>query len=185
MRGAQIGVSLSLRGSKLRNPYGRRAFNAPQLSVERTLYLTPAGVTGSPFSTGTTPPYSTTLPPAGGPRTQRFECEGGVRLDDGRFGDAVDLDQARFTMASDQELSMRGGQTPELRFLCERQQSGRVVLSGAKVVNLVDKSTSWPGPGGLAMAGFSYESLIPRGHFPLPRRLEWVATATPEYAPEP
>ncbi|WEV28339.1 oxidoreductase [Streptomyces sp. 71268] len=185
MRGAQIGVSLSLRGSKLRNPYGRRALNAPQLSVERTLYLTPAGVTGSPFSTGTTPPYGTTLPPAGGPRTQRFECEGGVRLDDGRFGDAVDLDQARFTMASNQELSMRRVQTPELRFLCERQQSGRVVLSGAKVVNLVDKSTSWPGPGGLAMAGFGYESLIPRGHFPLPRRLEWVAAATPEYAPEP
>ncbi|MFI2028526.1 oxidoreductase [Streptomyces buecherae] len=185
MRGAHIGVSLSLRGSKLRNPYGRRALNAPQLSVERTLYLTPAGVTGSPFSTGTTPPYGTTLPPAGGPRTQRFECEGGVRLDDGRFGDAVDFDQARFTMASDQELSMRRVQTPELRFLCERQQSGRVVLSGAKVVNLVDKSTSWPGPGGLAMAGFGYESLIPRGHFPLTRRLEWVAAATPEYAPEP
>lgn len=35
------------------------------------------------------------------------------------------------------------------------------------------------------MAGFSYETLIPRGHFPLALRLQWVAAATPEYAPEP
>jgi hypothetical protein len=35
------------------------------------------------------------------------------------------------------------------------------------------------------MAGFSYETLIPHGHFPLARRLDWVAAATPEYAPEP
>lgn len=185
LRGAQIGVSLSLRGSQLRNPHGRRALNAPQLTVERTLYLTAAGVGNSPFASGATPPYGTTYTPTRGVRLQRFECEGGVRLDDGRFGDAVDFDQARFTMRPEQELSLRRIQTPELRFLCERQERGRIVLSGAKVVNLVDKSTSWPGPGGLVMAGFGYECLIPRGHFPLSRRLEWLAAATPEYAPEP
>ncbi|MCC3773193.1 oxidoreductase, partial [Streptomyces sp. UNOC14_S4] len=51
--------------------------------------------------------------------------------------------------------------------------------------NLVDRVESWPGPGGLVMPGFSYENLIPMGRFPLERRLEWVAAATPEYAPEP
>ncbi|MBH5334369.1 oxidoreductase [Streptomyces pactum] len=184
LRAAKVGVSLSLRGSQLRNPYGRRALNAPQLTVERSLYLTSAGVSNSPFSSGATPPYGTTTP-GRGTRIQRFECEGGVRLDDGRFGDAVDFDQARFVMENDQELSMRRVQTPELRFLGERPQRGRVILSGARVVNLVDKSVSWPGPGQLAMAGFFYEHLIPRGHFPLARRLEWVAAATPEYSPDP
>ncbi|MGP3921681.1 oxidoreductase [Streptomyces sp. 8N616] len=185
LRGAQIGVSLSLRGSRLSNPYGRRALNAPQLTVERSLYMTAAGLSTSPLagSTGTTPPYGIT--PTRGTRIQHFECEGGVRLDDGRFGDAVDFYQARFVMEAGQEVSLRRIQTPELRFLGERPQRGRVVLSGAKVVNLVDRSTSWPGPGGLAMAGFAYETLIPRGPFPLTRRLEWVAAATPEYAPEP
>ncbi|KAF4406111.1 oxidoreductase [Streptomyces lycii] len=185
LRGAQVGVSLSLRGSRLRNPHGRRALNAPQLTVERTLYLTAAGLSSSPFASGTTPPYGVTTTPMRGTRMQRFECEGGVRLDDGRFGDAVDFEQARFVMESDQELSLRRIQTPEMRFLCERPQRGRVVLSGAKVVNLVDRATSWPGPGGLAMAGFSYECLIPRGSFSMARRLEWIAAATPEYAPEP
>ncbi|MFD7506912.1 oxidoreductase [Streptomyces sp. NPDC001700] len=183
LRGAQIGVSLSLRGSRLRNPYGRRALNAPQLTVERSLYLTAGGL--STYSSGGTPPYGTTSTPSRGTRIQRFECEGGIRLDDGRIGDAIDFDQARFVMENDQELSLRRVQTPELRFLGERPQRGRVILSGARVVNLVDKSVSWPGPGGLTMAGFSYENLIPRGHFPLSRRLEWVAAATPEYAPEP
>ncbi|UNO42611.1 oxidoreductase [Streptomyces sp. MST-110588] len=187
LRGATVGVSLSLRGSRLSNPYGRRALNAPQLTVERTLYLTAAGLASSPFSTvgAGTPPYGIGHTPTRGTRMQRFECEGGMRLDDGRFGDAVDLEQARFLMEGDQELSLRRIQTPELRFLCERPQQGRVILSGARVVNLVDKAASWPGLGGLWMAGFSYETLIPRGHFPLARRLEWVAAATPEYAPEP
>ncbi|MFC5723114.1 oxidoreductase [Streptomyces gamaensis] len=185
LRGATIGVSLSLRGSTLSNPFGRRALNAPQLTVERTLYLTATGVGGSPFAGGATPPYGTPTTPARGTRVQPFECQGGVRLDDGRFGDAVDLTQARFVMEEGQELSLRRIHTPELRFLGEAPQRGRVVLSGARVVNLVDRETSWPGPGGLAMAGFSYEHLIPVGHFPLSGRLAWVAAATPEYAPEP
>jgi hypothetical protein len=44
LRGAQVGGSLSLRGARLANPSARFALNAPQLTVERTLYLTPAGV---------------------------------------------------------------------------------------------------------------------------------------------
>nr|WP_202437800.1 oxidoreductase [Streptomyces sp. SID5910] len=176
LRSAQVGVSLSLRGARLLNPYTRHALNAPRLAVERTLYLTPAGL-GSPMVPGTTP--------AQGTRIQRFECEGGVRLDDGRFGDAVDFEHARFTFTDDQELSLRRVQTPELRFLGERPARGRVVLSGARVVNLMDRAASWPGPGRLQMGGFSYENLVPRGPFPLEKRLRWVGAATAEYHPEP
>ncbi|MFF4013646.1 oxidoreductase [Streptomyces sp. NPDC001843] len=176
LRSAKVGVSLSLRGAKLTNPYARLALNAPQLTVERTLYLTPAGV-GSPLLSGTTPAHGT--------RIQRFECQGGVRFDDGRFGDAVDLERARFVFTDEQELSLRRVQTPELRFLGERPQRGKVVLSGARVVNLVDRAASWPGPGSLHMGGFTYESLVPQGPFPLTERLEWVAAATAEYNPEP
>ncbi|MFD7706278.1 oxidoreductase [Streptomyces sp. NPDC059785] len=176
LRSAKVGVSLSLRGSRLANPYGRLALNAPQLTVERTLYLTPAGV-GNPLIIGTTPAHGT--------RLQRFVCQGGVRLDDGRFGDAVDLDQARFVFEDDQELSLRRVQTPELRFLGEQPERGKVVLSGARIVNLVDKAAAWPGPGALHMGGFTYEALVPRGAFPLARRLQWVAAATAEYNPEP
>jgi hypothetical protein len=176
LRSAQIGVSLSLRGARLVNPYARFALNAPQLTVERSLYLTPAGV-GNILLSGTTP--------ARGTRIQRFECQGGVRLDDGRFGDAVDLERARFVLTDEQELSLRRVQTPELRFLGERPARGTVVLSGARVVNLMDRADAWPGPGRLHMGGFSYENLVPRGPFPLGERLEWVAAATAEYNPEP
>ncbi|MFG2608207.1 oxidoreductase [Streptomyces sp. NPDC048514] len=176
LRGAKIGVSLSLRGARLANPYSRLALNAPQLTVERTLYLTPAGV-GSPLLSGTTP--------ARGTRIQSFECRGGVRLDDGRFGDAVDLERARFTLTEDQELSLRRVQTPELRFLGDKPQHGKVALSGARIVNLVDRAGSWPEAGNLHMAGFAYENLVPQGPFPLTRRLDWVSAATAEYAPEP
>ncbi|MER6331585.1 oxidoreductase [Streptomyces sp. NPDC001034] len=176
LRGAQIGVSLSLRGARLSNPYSRLALNAPQLSVERTLYLTPAGV-GNPLLSGTTP--------ARGTRIQRFECQGGLRLDDGRFGDAVDLERARFTLTDDQELSLRRVHAPELRFLGDGPQRGKVVLSGARIVNLVDRAGAWPGAGRLHMGGFTYENLVPQGPFPLMRRLDWIAAATAEYAPEP
>ncbi|MFJ2258368.1 oxidoreductase [Streptomyces sp. NPDC087844] len=177
LRGAKVGVSLSLRGSRLSNPYGRRALNTPQLTVERTMYLTPAGIGDPVLTSGRTP--------ARGTRVQRFECEGGIRLDDGRFGDAVDFEQARLTLRDDQEISMRRVQVPELRFLGRRPQRGRVVLNGARVVTLIDQATSWPGAGQLQMAGFQYEYLVPRGPFPLARRLQWVAAATPEYNPEP
>ncbi|WP_328556053.1 oxidoreductase [Streptomyces sp. NBC_00358] len=177
LRGATVGVSLSLRGSRLNNPYTRLALNAPQLTVNRTLYMTPAGLGNPLMTSGTTP--------ARGTLVQRFECQGGIRLDDGRFGDAVDFDRARFAFDDDQELSLLRVQTPELRFLGERPERGKVVLSGARVVNLVDRASSWPGPGRLHMGGFSYENLVPQGAFPLTRRLEWVAAATAEYGPEP
>ncbi|ARP69763.1 oxidoreductase [Streptomyces pluripotens] len=176
LRGAHVGASLSLRGARLVNPYSRLALNAPQLTVERTLYLTPAGV-GSTLLRGATP--------ARGTRIQHFECRGGVRLDDGRFGDAVDLERAGFVFTEDQELSLRRVQTPELRFLGDKPQHGKVVLSGARIVTLVDRAGSWPDSGNLHMGGFTYENLVPQGPFPLTRRLDWVAAATAEYAPEP
>ncbi|MFI1720114.1 oxidoreductase [Streptomyces sp. NPDC020489] len=176
LRSAKVGVSLSLRGARLVNPSTRLALNAPQLTVERSMYLTPAGI-GSPLLSGATPAHGT--------RIQRFSCEGGLRLDDGRFGDALDFERARFALADDQEVSLRRIQTPELRFLGERPARGRVVLSGARVVNLMDRTDSWPGPGRLHMGGFSYENLVPRGPFPLDERLAWVTAATAEYNPEP
>ncbi|GAA3370290.1 hypothetical protein GCM10020367_16340 [Streptomyces sannanensis] len=187
MRGAKVGGSMSLRGSRLRATGGRRAFNAPQLTVERTLYMTGGWTTASSGSATNTPPYGTdtSATPSVGTRIRPFECHGGARLDDGRFGDAVDLHRSRFVMAEGEELSLRRIVTPELRFVGERPDEGRVVLNGARIVTLVDMSTSWPGPGGLAMGGFVYENLVPYGHFPLARRLEWLAAATPEYAPEP
>ncbi|OIJ69124.1 oxidoreductase [Streptomyces mangrovisoli] len=176
LRSAKVGVSLSLRGARLVNPAGRLALNAPQLTVERTLYLTPAGV-GGPWLSGTTP--------ARGTRVQRFEAQGGVRLDDGRFGDAVDLERARFVLTDEQELSLRRVQAPELRFLGDRPLRGKVVLSGARIANLVDRASAWPAPGNLHMGGFVYENLVPQGPFPLTERLGWVTAATAEYNPEP
>ncbi|MFR9795591.1 oxidoreductase [Streptomyces sp. MS06] len=176
LRSATVGVSLSLRGARLANPGARHALNAPQLTVERTLYLTPAGLGAQALSGAT---------PARGTRIQRFECQGGVRLDDGRFGDAVDLTRARFSLTDGQELSLRRLQTPELRFLGERPRRGTVVLSGARIVTLVDRADAWPDPGRLHMPGFAYENLVPQGPFPLSRRLGWVAAATAEYNPEP
>ncbi|MFF4184120.1 oxidoreductase [Streptomyces sp. NPDC001691] len=187
LRAAKVGVTLSLRGSRLINPDGQRALNAPQLIVERTLYLTSAAVYPSGVQSGTTPPYGTnyTNTPVRGTLIQPFECRGGLRLDDGRFGDAVDLAQSRIAMNDSQELSLRRIQTPELRFTGQRSERGKVVLSGARVGNLVDMADSWPGPGHLTMNGFAYETLIPIGTFTLAERLDWVTAATPEYAPEP
>ncbi|MGW0117402.1 oxidoreductase [Streptomyces sp. NPDC003327] len=185
LRGAKVGVSLSLRGSVLRGAQQRRALNAPQLTVERSLYLNAAWVYDGSGHATATPPYGTA--PFRDARRKPVEFHGGVRLDDGRFGDAVDLHHARFLLdgARREEVSLRRIATPELRFNGERPDEGRVVLNGAKVVTLIDLPASWPGPGGLAMGGFVYENLVPYERFPLARRLEWVAAATPEYAPEP
>ncbi|WP_328401737.1 oxidoreductase [Streptomyces sp. NBC_00390] len=187
LRGAKVGVSMSLRGSRLRAAAERRALNAPQLSVERTLYMTGAWVSEVTGNQGATPPFGVASlgSPSRGTRLRPFECHGGVRLDDGRFGDAIDLARARFRLSPLEELSLRRIATPELRFNAERPEEGRVVLNGAKVVTLIDRASSWPGPGGLAMGGFVYENLVPYEEFPLARRLEWVASATPEYSPEP
>ncbi len=175
LRSARIGGRLSLRGSILRNPYGRYALNAARVTVEHTLYLSSGWLSGY-FGGGT--------PPAG-VRTRRFFCEGGIRLDEGRFGNAVIADKARFRLVGTQQLSLRRIQTPELRLTLDEPPTGRVSLAGARVGNMTDARSSWPGAGGIDLAGFSYESLGSQGSFPLPARIAWLADATPEYNPDP
>ncbi|WP_461009864.1 oxidoreductase [Streptomyces capparidis] len=176
LRSARIGGRLSLRGSALRNPTGRQALNAARITIEHTLYLSSGWVSGTLTGTGT---------PPGGVRTRHFSCDGGVRLDDGRFGNAIVIDRATFLLTASQELSLRRVQTPELRFTPEAPPSGRIVLSSAKVGNLVTEAACWPGAGLIDVSGFTYESLRPTGPFSLKARLEWLANATPEYSPEP
>lgn len=191
LRGAQIGGSLYMYGSLLRNHHGRLALNAPQLTVGRAAHFSATGPLSSLLVHGTTPATGTRYPstrgtaPDSDSSTRRFECTGGMKLDDGRFGDSLSIDDSRIILERDQELSLRRVHTPELCFTPERLRSGRIVLSGATVENLVDRVSSWPVEEGLWMAGFTYQHLIPRDHFPIARRLQWVATATPEYAPEP
>ncbi|PLW66237.1 oxidoreductase [Streptomyces sp. SCUT-3] len=176
LRSAQIGGRLSLRGSRLRNPRGRYALNAARVTVEHTLYLSAGWMTGGPAGGGT--------PPAGA-RTRNLSVDSGVRLDDGRFGNAVVIDRARFRLGAGTELSLRRIQTPDLRFTVDTPPTGRVNLNSAKVGNLTDSMSSWPGPGGIDLAGFTYERLSPLGPFPLRERLQWLASATPEFHPEP
>ncbi|MDX6761763.1 oxidoreductase, partial [Streptomyces sp. F8] len=127
LRGAKVGVSMNLRGARLRNPAGRYALNAPQLTVERTLYLTSIAMDyGRGGSGSSTPPYGLGRTPTRGQRAQPFECRGGLRLDDGRFGDAIDFYGARFELTDEQEISLRRIQTPEFRFVGEGPERGRV-----------------------------------------------------------
>ncbi|HEX5569098.1 MAG TPA: oxidoreductase [Streptomyces sp.] len=190
LRGAEIGGSLFMYGSVLHGRRGQYALYAPQMTVEHFAHFASSGPRELPVVHGSTPPTGTSWPPSedGGPpvrRSRPFECTGGMKLDDGRFGDSLVLDGARFELERDQELSLRRIQTPELCFTPERPRGGRVVLAGAAVDNLVDEVDSWPVDEGLWMAGFTYQNLIPRGRFTLAQRLRWLATATPEYAPEP
>jgi hypothetical protein len=176
LRSARIGGRLSLRGSTLRNGSSLYALNAARITIEHTLYLSSGWLSSTPVSTGT---------PPGGVRTRHFTCEGGVRLDDGRFGNAIVIDRGRFTLAPSQQLSLRRVQTPELRFTPESPPTGRIVLASARVNNLVTEASCWPGVGLIDLSGFTYESLRPSGPFPLDARLKWLADATPEYNPEP
>jgi hypothetical protein len=177
LRSARIGGRLSLRGSTLRNPYGRYALNAARVQVEHTLYLT-AGWNSRDGSAGDT------RPPAG-VRGQDFVCEGGLRLDDGRFGNAVIVSRADFRLADDQQVSLRRIQTPELRFIPGTPPDGAVSLAGARVGKLVDAPDSWPEPGRLSLRDFAYEGLTPLDDFPLRERIAWLHAATPEFRPEP
>lgn len=178
LRSARIGGRLSLRGSTLRNPYGRYALNAPRVTVEHTLYLS-AGWNPYGGSSGDTSP-----PP--GVATRDFVCEGGLRLDDGRFGNAVIISRARFRLGEEQQLSLRRIQTPELRYTPGRPPTGVVSLSGARVGKLVDSPSGWPtAPGRLSLRGFVYDGLAPAEEFPLRARIAWLRAATPEYSPEP
>lgn len=189
LRSARIGGRLNLRGAALRNPGGAYALNAARISVEHTLYLT----SGFPRMPGG-PPAPDPGEAADGqlPRESRdFTCDGGVRLDDGRFGNAVVINRARFTLHGRQQVSLRRVQTPDLRFTPRRppavldgEDGGvSVSLSGARVGALTDRPTSWPA-GGTDLRGFSYDTISSRTAFPLARRIAWLHGATPEYRPE-
>lgn len=177
LRSARIGGRLSLRGGILRNPYGRYALNAARVTVEHTLYLS-AGWNAMDGAPGDT------RPPAG-VQTRDFVCEGGLRLDDGRFGNAVIINRARFRLEDDQQVSLRRVQTPELRFSPGTPPNGPVTLAGARVGKLVDTPGGWPEAGLLNLTGFTYDALTPRDDFPLRARIEWLHAATPEFSPEP
>ncbi|MEV6009284.1 oxidoreductase [Streptomyces sp. NPDC051976] len=170
LRSARIGGRLSLRGATLRNPDGAIALNAARITVEHTLYLSSGWNTASPEGTR---------------QSRDFVCEGGVRLDDGRFGNAAVITRAQFRLGDEQQLSLRRIQTPELRFALRRPPEGLVTLAGAKVGNLTDSPSSWPAAGRLNLTGFSYEALTPRDPFPLRDRIAWLHDATPEYSPGP
>jgi len=167
-------VSLSLRGSRLTNPYTRLALNAPQLTVNRTLYMTrrPSAI-----------PSDRADHPGARHGVQRFECQGGIRLDDGRFG-------TRSTWNGPLHLRRRAGAVtapgPDARAAFPRGEAG------ARQGGAVGREGGQPGrqggelagPGGLHMGGFGYENLVPQGAFPLARRWSGAA-ATAEYNPEP
>lgn len=189
LRGATIGSSLSMFGTVLRNRRGHFALRAPQMTVEHVASFGDATRDRSPQIQGTTPPTGTRFfRSEGGNRwsTKHFECTGGLMLDDGRFGSSLVIENARFKLQMLQEISLRRITTPELKFTPQAPARGLVVLSGATVEKLVDQVGSWPKDQRLWMAGFTYQQAIPRtGHFNVQERLRWVATATPEYSPEP
>jgi hypothetical protein len=188
LRSARIGGRLSLRGATLRNPGGAYALNAARLEVGHTLYLS-AGHTEPDTARGPAGPDAAPSPAA--PETspsRRFHCEGGVRLDDGRFGNAVIINNADFVLTGDQQLSLRRARTHELRLTLDAAPRGRISLAGTTVDNLVDARTSWPGaagPGSVDLEGFGYGSVTGRGPFTLRDRIAWLAAATPEYSPGP
>jgi hypothetical protein len=210
LRSARIGGRLSLRGAHLNNPYGRYALNAARLTVEHTLYLSSGWNVRD--AAGLADPGDT-QPPAGVP-VRHFYCEGGLRLDDSRIGNAIVIHRARFRLTglgsdggggsdpgsgpelspdtSDVDLdrpgrqvSLRRAQTPELLFLPSRAPDGPVSLAGARVVKLIDRRESWPTPGRLDLTGFVYEELASSDDFPLRARIDWLHAATPEYSPGP
>ncbi|MGH3326036.1 MAG: oxidoreductase, partial [Streptomyces sp.] len=193
LRGATIGSSLHMFGATLRNTNGRHALYAPQMTVEHVASFADANRSDrfrAPQIQGATPPAGTRVsftPDSGSRwRTRHFECTGGMVLDDGRFGSSLVIENARFELQRDQELSLRRIQTPELNFTPRAPERGLVVLSGASVEKLLDRVGSWPRDQRLWMAGFTYQQAIPKeGHFNVRERLQWLAAATPEYSPLP
>ncbi|WP_314173020.1 oxidoreductase [Streptomyces winkii] len=192
LRGATVGSSLHMFGTVLRNTKGRYALHAPQMTVEHVASFADAnrGRSAQLQGSSTTPASGTPVPFAsdggGRWRTKHFECTGGVVLDDGRFGSSLVIENARFELKRDQELSLRRIQTPELNFTPRAPERGLIVLSGATVEKLLDRVGSWPRDQRLWMAGFTYQQAIPKeGHFNVRERLRWLAAATPEYSPLP
>ncbi|WP_055587095.1 hypothetical protein [Peterkaempfera griseoplana] len=184
LRSARIGGRLSLRGSSLRAGAGRVCLNAARISVEHTLYLSRAWMSGWRTSDST---YGTGYGERSTDQSESvpFRARGGVRLDDGRFGNACLIDRAEFSLGDGEELSLRRIQTPELRLCLSRTPTGRVSLSRARVGNLVDAPESWPGGGRVGLTGFTYESLRPAADFPLEKRIAWLDSAVGEFRPEP
>ncbi|SCK24160.1 hypothetical protein H180DRAFT_01823 [Streptomyces sp. WMMB 322] len=191
LRGATVGSSLHMFGTVLRNTKGRYALYAPQMTVEHVASFADANRgRSSQLREGATPASGTPVPFTSDSgsrwRTKHFECTGGVVLDDGRFGSSLVIENARFELGRDQELSLRRIQTPELNFTPRAPERGLTVLSGANVEKLLDRVGSWPRDQRLWMAGFTYQQAIPKeGHFNVRERLRWLAAATPEYSPLP
>ncbi|MFF4649047.1 oxidoreductase [Streptomyces sp. NPDC001380] len=184
LRSARIGGRLSLRGSALRARPGRICLNAARISVEHTLYLSRCwlsgwSTSGSDYGSG----YGER--PADQAASVPFTARGGVRLDDGRFGNACLVDRAEFRLGEGEELSLRRIQTPELRFCLSHTPTGRVSLSRARVGTLIDTVDSWPGGGRVGLTGFVYESLRPAADFPLAKRIAWLDGALGDFRPEP
>ncbi|MGI5353280.1 oxidoreductase [Streptomyces sp. CA-250714] len=177
LRGARVGGSLSMRGCRLRHLNGRSVLTATRLTVEEDFVMAPSAILPD-FSAGS-------MTRADVARMQRTVIQGGVHLDGSTLGGALILERVRLEMTAEQEFSLRGVQATQLTFTPERPERGLVVLQDAVVSRLIDRSESWPGPGRLQLRGFTYEVLAPEGRFPLPRRLEWVHAATPEFNPEP
>ncbi|MGP3977501.1 oxidoreductase [Streptomyces sp. 8N114] len=191
LRGARVGGTMSLRGCRLSHTTGRSVLTASRLTVEEDLIVAPSMLPTDPDAGSriVTPSMLPTDPDAGS-RTwaslwQRPSLQGGVCLDGSTIGGALVLENVELELAADQELSLRTIQATELTFTPKCPERGLVDLQDAVVSRLIDDADSWPGDGRLRLRGFTYESLAPRGPFPLVRRLEWVHAATPEFNPEP
>ncbi|WP_043663715.1 hypothetical protein [Streptomyces xylophagus] len=173
LRGARIGGQLNFRGAVLGRGGGRWALNALRLVVEESLVIS-AWVELDPNDV-----------PARVAQWRRAVVHGGILLDGATFGNSIVLEHVSLHLTDGQEVSLRGIQAPELRFMPERPERGKIILTNATVGRLVNRADSWPGPGRFDVQGFTYATLVPGGPFPLAARLAWVTSATPEYSPEP
>ena len=189
LRGATVGSSLHMFGTVLRNPSGRYALNAPQMTVEHVAHFADAGRSRSPQIQQRhagrrhryTPYHGNDRQPLDAdPRTKHFECTGGMVLDDGRFGSSLVIENARFELQRDQELSLRRITTPELSFTPQRPERGLVVLSGASVEKLMDRWAAGRATSGCGWRASPTSTLIPKeGHFNVRERLQWLDGGDP------
>ena len=169
LRGATVGSSLHMFGTVLRNPTGRYALNAPQMTVEHVASFADAGRAAPRSSSGTTPPPA---PPSAAPRDARAtagapstsSARAGCVLDDGRFGHAVVIENARLRMERDQELSLRRitDAGAVLHPAAPRARPGRAVRGqrGEADGQGVELAA---GPAGCGWRGFTYQHAHPQG----------------------
>ncbi|MFI6446979.1 oxidoreductase [Kitasatospora sp. NPDC050543] len=183
LRTARVGGRLSLRGAQLRRgPQTSTCLNAVRLTVGHTLYLT-SSPDGGWYGSRTYYGSGYGENPAPGAPTTPFRAYGRVRLSDARF-EAACLISGEFHLGPGDDLSLRRIHTPELRFACHKQPTGMVSLSRARIGNLVDTPTAWPGGKHLGLTGFTYECLRPIGPFTVRQRIEWLESASVEFQPE-